>query len=107
MRCGNSRWRILGPQQSGVSNCARSRSCWGNSVEYTLRVGPDKQCDGAVTALPTVMENEKGTVNMATKELVLNASRLGNSSGFIFDVSLPTAIAPDGEGFEFPIDCSV
>jgi hypothetical protein len=34
---------------------------------------------------------------MATKELVLNASQAGNSSGFIFDVSLSTAIMAGGK----------
>jgi len=34
---------------------------------------------------------------MATKELAVNTDRKGNTSGFIFDVSLSTAIAADGK----------
>ena len=56
------------------------------------------------------LQRNKGTVSMATKEIALNADQngtlqslskefdqTGNSSGFIFDVALSTAIAADGK----------
>ena len=65
------------------------------------------------TALLTVAEKWKGRVNMATSELPIKAEKddtpqpfsknfdqLGNSSGFIFDVSLSTAVASDGKSEE-------
>jgi len=63
----------------------------------------------SLTAHLPIAEKWKGTVPMATKELLViagqnralqslrkNVEPTGNSSGFIFDVSLSTAIAADG-----------
>jgi hypothetical protein len=57
-----------------------------------------------------VAENRRGYIAMATTELPINIEKdnspqpfsknfdqFGNSSGFIFDVSLSTAIAADGK----------
>jgi hypothetical protein len=67
----------------------------------------------APTALLPVAEKWKGTVDMATTELPSkvekddtpqpfskNFDQSGNSSGFIFDVSLSTAVAVDGNNEE-------
>ncbi len=61
-------------------------------------------------ALLLVAEKWRGTFKVATKELPINSAQdgipqspsknfdqTGNSSGFIFDVTLSTAIAADGK----------
>src|ERR1017187_8670180 len=64
----------------------------------------------AMAAQASALENEKGYATMATTDLPINVEKedtpqpfsknfdqFANSSGFIFDVSLSTAIAADGK----------
>src|ERR1035437_6368874 len=109
MRSENSIWRTPKAPKSAASNCARSRSCWRNDVRGPSRSVPNKPMFRSPTHCKQLQRN-KGTVSMATKELPINADQdgipqslsknfdqTGNSSGFIFDVSLSTAIAADGK----------